>query len=277
MSVTTTLDKQMFEDIVDAMLNAIQEEIDRTRAEKTAFDNFGSRVDEICDQVSQSGAGVCSAPLDSKDATIIQPQPQTTRSRPNITAEIREAYESTVMSLSYFDEEYGETYSESIREEFGPEIATLLLTAECLTPIAQDTLLTRINEASQQREEFLQGCKRERRSVENVTADLKSIHHSLCSYDQIAINQQDFGNLEAHRNYLRRLEDVCEEVTKERQVDIDRYRTEFEISPNEGDLPQYLYADLAYDYPMLYLCSTVSTELQEIRKQVEDAMTETLE
>ena len=137
--------------------------------------------------------------------------------------------------------------------------------------------MTRIREATQRREGFLQACERERCSVENVTSDLKPIHHALSSYDYIAIDQQDFGSLDAHRTNLRNFEHECEEAAEERQIDIDRHRTEFELTPGECDLPEYLYADLAYDYPVLYLCSTVSTRLRKTRDQVENAMVTTLE
>lgn len=48
--------------------------------------------------------------------------------------QVRNAYRETVMSMPHYDEDYGQSLTDDIAEEFSPELANALATADTLTP-----------------------------------------------------------------------------------------------------------------------------------------------
>lgn len=99
--------EQLFSDA----LAAIDEESDRLQTERNAFEQFATQVAEL--RVSRTSTSHPRAISCTSDSTR-QPGPA-----------IREAYETTVMSVAHYDEEYGETYEQNLHAELGKDIAAI--------------------------------------------------------------------------------------------------------------------------------------------------------
>jgi len=94
---------------------ALAEERTRTDEERQAMEAFAAAVRNISPTVAPT--------RESHQALQV-------RAGSNTTAfdSIRAAYRSTFMAVAHYEEDYDETYVESITEEFGPDVAVLLAT-----------------------------------------------------------------------------------------------------------------------------------------------------
>ena len=83
------------------------------QAESDAFEDFLDRLDEIPPHPYRADGGSLHGPVTSRS--------RTTHTFPNA---VQEAYCETVLSVDHWEDEYGEkTALESIKNEFGPEVA----------------------------------------------------------------------------------------------------------------------------------------------------------
>ncbi|RJX48707.1 hypothetical protein DP106_11235 [Halonotius pteroides] len=92
---------------------------------------------------------------------------------------VREAYSETVMDLSHYEDDYDDTYEESITEEFGPELAVLLIKSDHLLPATKATLIAKIDTAIQQREALQRVVDRELQSLRSAATDIRSVTDTL--------------------------------------------------------------------------------------------------
>lgn len=123
----------------------VRKELARTRAERDAFEEFHRRVES-------TPATRGSAVLDSRHTTAAATARQ--GREPGNLPRVRRAYVETVMAVDHHDDEYDETLAESVAEEFGPEIGSLLVFGRSFTPIVKDQFLRAAGESRRVREGY---------------------------------------------------------------------------------------------------------------------------
>ena len=273
MSSTPAVEETPLEDVVESVRQSLRAEQNRTEMERDAFKEFATRVTELQpSSTTVSSSAECNAVPGGSGAVALQSQSVSEPGPSDELGAIRNAYEETVMSVPFYETEYGDTYEESIRAEFGSDIATALTTSNCLSPIAIDVLLAKIEQARSKRDALLETCEREHASVDDAATVLKPIAEELQSVEATTFDDQGFGALEAHRARLLTLADKCEHAATTRQATIHRHRTEYSLPIDAPDICAYLYDEFETAYPILRLCSGLARQIEQCRRQVERGM-----
>lgn len=273
MSVGITLGDRDVDEVFDLVRQALREERERTEIECEAFEEFATRIVDLQPASRPSIRQSAQRSSQSADSAVtIQSKPISSGGSRDTLETLRNDYESTIMSVPFYEAEYGDTYEESIREEFGPELATALTRSDCFSPIAKQVLLAEIEEARADREAFITTCEREHASVDEAAAMLKPIEEELQSVESISFDDQGFGALEAHRARLLTIKDNCEHAATTRQATIHHHRTEYSLPVDAPDICVYLYEEFETAYPILCLCSDLARRIENYRQQVERAM-----
>lgn len=273
MSVTATVGDTPFDEALDSIRQSLRAEQNRTEIERDAFEEFATRVRDMQPSTKSLMSSSEHNKLQNVSVTVsLQSQPLSDLSDGDKLDTIRNAYEETVMSVPFYEAEYGDTYKESIRAEFGPHVATALTQSESFSPVIKQVLLTKTEQARTERESLIETCEREHASVEEAATVLKPIEGELQTVESIPFDNEGFGALEAHRARLLTLKDKCEHAASTRQETIHHYRTEYNLPIDVPDICVYLYQEFETAYPILSLCSDLARGIEDCRQQVERAM-----
>lgn len=257
-----------FTEVFDEIINTLLTERAQTEAEYDAFVTFGERISDR--QLTHSSCSHAGSP--GSVMTTHQKQAQShVAQRLNM---IRSAYEETIMSLPFYSDEYDDTYFESICEEFGSEIATALTTPECFGPAALKALFDRIETAKSERQRHIKACTRERDSIETAADRVIPIDEELSALTSVNFDSQSFGALDAHHNRLSILADHCESAAQTRQKTIQQQREFYNISQADMDVTAYFYREYDITYPVLAMCSDLTTRITEFHRCIEHIITD---
>lgn len=183
-------------------------------------------------------------------------------------AAVRDAYEGTVMSVPHYDEDYGDTYRESVLAEFGPEIGTALTEGRRFQPYLKRVTVGKARSCRSDRERFLELLDVESESVADIGATLDDLGSELDGFDDGAPAAGAYGALEAEWRRLDAIEAEIDRLATERQRSIIRQRREFSI-PSAPDVPTYLYHAFDADYPLLSLCVTLRERVTKYKSERE--------
>ena len=182
---------------------------------------------------------------------------------------VQAAYEQTVMDCDHYDEEYADTYAESVTAEFGPEVGTLLVTESRLQPRLKDALLERARTSRDNREHLLEILDAESESIDAVAADFQSVATELGEFT--ACSESDvtgcYGMLEAEWQRLGVLTKKGEELSATRQQAIIAQRRRFDLPFDAPDIPAYLYQEFDSTYPLLAAFVQLQERIQELRSE----------
>lgn len=231
----------------------------RTVDEREAFSAFRSAVTSI---PADQSAGI--TPAASPAAVRHE------RATGGRLLAVRDAYQSTVMSVPHYDEEYNDTYGQSLTAEFGPELAVMLTQESTLHPRSRASLLEQTATAIATREDFLAVLAAEIESVDAAADDLLAVAAETTTIAETSLDDARFGTLDAYRARLGVLEDTCDRVAARRQRDRDPQSIRF--SDATDDIQSYLYQDLAVTYPVLTAVGVVGRRLESVRRAVEREM-----
>jgi hypothetical protein len=93
----------------------------------------------------------------------------------NAVSRVREAYESTVMAVPHYDEEYDDTYAESLGAEFDPHVAVALTEGSAFDRRCKDALLSAVAEARTARRSLLAAVDDEAESLSTMADRLADV------------------------------------------------------------------------------------------------------
>lgn len=185
---------------------------------------------------------------------------------------VREAYESTVMSVPHYADEYGDTYRWSLGEEFTPDLAVALTNGESFDERHKRTLLSAIEGSKSARETLLAELGAERESLADATETLLEIAEEIEELSTIPLEKRSFGALDAYHSRLGVLETKCETVSDRRQQAVFEQRRTGWLPTDVADIATYLYQDLDVTYPVMSSVAVLVEGLCDFRLQVERAM-----
>jgi hypothetical protein len=253
--------------VLEGARETVRVERRRTADERAAFASFRSRLDAI---PATTAAGV------TADRRFDGPQPigyETPRMGTELLA-VRDAYQSTVMSVPHYEEEYNDTYAASLAAEFGPELAAALTRESALHEHVRRSVLDQTTAAIETRDEFETVLEREQASVRAASEELRSLDDSVASLGETAVDRLDFGGLDAHRARLKVLERRCDEVATTRQRERVAVEQSMHFDGETDDVQTYLYQDLPVTYPVLAAVAAVGRRIDAVRRDVERAIIE---
>lgn len=183
---------------------------------------------------------------------------------------VRNAYAETVMSVPHYNIEYDDTYEQSVREEFGPEIGFALTQTSRFHAEYKRTLVDAVDAAIDERERFLNAIDAEAESVTRAESRLAAIDDECETMADEVQADADFGTLDACRARTAVLTSDCDRIAARRQrVIADTERT-LALDAN-ADVQTYLYQDLSVTYPVLAAVGTVGDRLDVLRRSIERA------
>jgi hypothetical protein len=250
---TATAPRSVVDDLrarLDAERRAVTEEAE-------AFDAFIQRAEAIDPARPVPAGGVHTVDRGGRSAGL---------------EAIRSAYEATVMSVSHYDEEYGDTYRESVVAEFGPEIGTALTEGQRLQPHLKQAVAERAKRCRTDRQRFLEMLKTEAESIETVGSGLRDIRTELETFDADPPSTDGYGALEAEWRRLDLLGEQIDGFAADRQRTIIRQRRTFTGLTSAPDVPTYLYQERDEEYPLLSECVELRKLVRTRRSERERAL-----
>jgi DNA repair exonuclease SbcCD ATPase subunit len=235
----------------------IHKEQDEIRTELAAFDTF---IDEIkgITPVEQPPA------LESQQSNAGFLTPDGSQFE-----EVRQAYEQTVMSVPHYEEEYDDTITESLAEEFGSEIVTQFTTGQRFSPVIKEYVIEAAQQSQQKREYFLSTLESEHETLRTAQERLEKIDAQLECLTMVPPSDISVDKLIQHHNRLIDLEETCETVLKERQQQrLDRPASVTGPRTDIADLYSYLYDSLPVTYPVLADTAELLERLQDNQREL---------
>ncbi|MFP4217303.1 MAG: hypothetical protein ACLFR6_00415 [Salinarchaeum sp.] len=193
---------QVAELFIDAR-QALKMERQRVNDEIRAFKQFIERVEAIR---PHSVSNEQRPPLRTRTMTP-----------PDSTARVQAAYEDTVMAVSHYEQEYGETYAESLREELTPEVATVLTQQSVFDRACKQATVTAAREATHKRQLLRESLKTEREAIETGKNALVPIADQLVEYRTVTPTGVADATLDGYLRRLDVLEERCQELIDQRQ------------------------------------------------------------
>lgn len=203
----------------------VEDERTEATAEQDAFEAFGERLAAIEPVTQHAGRKF---PIGGADYNASGKQ----RER------VRVAFRETVMSVSHYDEVYGESIIEHVAAECGRDLAAVVNPEQPvpLTPPAKHALQTAATRAVQERQRLVEAFDREARSIESAQTELTEL------LDQRATTPPPAWDRETVADQLDR-------VAQARQETIRTRRTVPRLE--EHAVCEYLYQDTPWTYPVL--------------------------
>ncbi|PSP70901.1 hypothetical protein BRC70_05255 [Halobacteriales archaeon QH_6_68_27] len=269
---------------VDALLERARETLDRERRrtadERDAFADLHDRLRAVRPVSARPSGPVAGGPVASvADAT--------TDAAADRLATVREAYRETVMAVPHFDAEYGESYAESVTEEFGPAIAAPLVGGDRFDDRYRRALLEAAEEGRSRRATLVDALDAERESLATHRERIRSIRERVAAVAPGSEGAErapagaatdganvtaSFGALSAARSTLAALEERCDTVAADRQADVHEHARRLSLSVETVDVPTYCYGPLPVSYPVLSAVTAVGERVERQRRAVERAI-----
>lgn len=243
----------------------------RTVAERRAFETFADRVDDVEFAGANPDTSLAGGAGGGHGATVVSAG-RARAATDDPTERIRRAYEETVMSISFYDEEYGDDYVESLRAEFGPAVATALTDPGCVGPATKTALTAATERAVREREQLVETCEREREFVDDAADTLQPIAAELDGFASPTPERDPFGTLEARWNRLAVFRERCETAAADRQAAIKEQRSRHDLPVDAPDICAYFYESQNSAYPVLALCTELAQRATALQAAYERAM-----
>lgn len=242
---------------ISAAIAHLETEQSRLSDERTAFERFSARVETIAPGRVDPTEGMIQYEQQTSGQTLLA---------------VREAYTETVMDVSHYDEEYDDTYQESITAEFGPELAVALTQSSRFTPATKSTLLGEIDEAISQREAFQEAVERELNSLRSAATEVRSISNTVARLSETEFPAATFGALDAYLHQTDVLTAACDDIAERRQDDLAAIERSWGSPVTSLDLQTYFYQSLPVTYPVLARLGELGARIVALREEIEQAI-----
>lgn len=233
--------------------------------EQRSFDAFETRVERISPAPAPAPAPATAA--------SIRTLPTVTPTEPTQLARIRDAYRETVMAVSHYESEYGDSLGESLAAEFTPGLAAALTDGAGLTEPIYRQLRREIAHSRQNRADSRTLVESEVEALTEIRGALERISAELDDLDVCPIGQWTTDALLVGWKRLQALRRQCDELATDRQAAIRAYAHEYNEFTAWDSFETYLYPTLSSNRPGLAAIATLGDRLRE----TEDAFYEELE
>jgi hypothetical protein len=247
---------------------AVVEEREVLQTEADAFGDFCARLDQLsCERNLSESA----TPTATTHETITG---QTTAVNQHGDTPIRDAYVETVMNTPHYDEEYGDSFWESLTAEFGNEFATLLKQVTVITPELKQQVLTAAQQAKTQRKRLISTLNQEVANLQDANAELQAIADEVNVIQSRPFYDCPTDELYRLRTDLDELSLRCQDLADRRQNG--------ELEPQSANslktnirVPDYCYGSLSVTYPILDAVATISSRIATTKQHIITILDET--
>lgn len=250
----SSIDPQVIEDRLETAKQVTIEQRERTVEEREALGQFADRLNSMKLRESTTA---------QRPAVCVSEGSPSDRLR-----EVRDAYESTFMAVSHYEQDFGESYARNLRAEFGPDIATLLVDGTSFGPQHRETVLTAVSVSRRRRGRLVEILDDEHASLVAATETLVSLATELADIERTAFPNYSADVLDAHHTRLGVLDEKCSQLLADRQSALvsQRHATRFPI--DHPDVPQFLYQHLESDYPVVSTIAELVDCIETLRAEL---------
>lgn len=188
-------------------------------------------------------------------------------------AEVQRAYEETVMAVDHFEEDYDEPLPKHLASEFGENVAGAVVTGSNLTPQLQQALVAGCQEGRAQRDQYLEGLRREEQRLERMGEQFESAATVTDEVDGRRLRRRPFDEL---RDRIDRLDGQRAAVTTTLE---DRQRhlqegVQFGWERRDAEsVYRYLYDDMDVTYPVLADGTRLLEHMRDVEHRLLTALT----
>ncbi|AUV82886.1 hypothetical protein C2R22_15605 [Salinigranum rubrum] len=242
--------------VADA-IETVRTERCRTLCEHGAFKRFAGRVADLETHRSQLSTGLSTNTGMLARSPTCDSQLET----------VRRAYRETVMAVPHYDDDYGDDFEESLRVEFGEEVACGFEATDTLTPQFKRLFVRGALLAADMRRSYVRTLERELDALDSAREAFEAAATALADHDG-EYHRHPFGPLVARYEFLDAHARTCERVLYDRQ----RQRTNGWSGYDLDELHEYLYLDAATNYPILADGTSLLAALDEERRAVHRAL-----
>jgi hypothetical protein len=238
---------------ISSAINVLSTEYDQITKEIRAFKNFKKKVENTV---------VSHDVNNSVDKFSYQKQ-----STVEGATKVRRAYQDTVMSVSHYTKEYGDTYTSSISEELGSDLAIALKQSSELSSILKSTLVTQIENTIESRKQLQNTVQVEQDSIESHHTDLYDVGEFV---HECMENQIQSSNIEHINGYKRKYSNIGEKLDNIaiiRQEDINKVNKLSQTSQLSSELYSYFYQSLSTDFPVLEIIGRLGRKHKRLKFQ----------
>lgn len=243
-----------------AARDACREERRRVRREIDAFDAF-------IDFLGSLEPPARSVPSDATGAVALSTGGL---SRDDRLDRILETYRETVMAVSHYDEDYGDTVLESVAAELGTETAIAVRNHDELSPELRNALVTQAHRAREARASYLTLVDDEFEALSSFATTgrtLETRRRGLSKHVEETAPHNRFDAAADVWQLLDGLESQCESTLVERQQRIHSQRVRENDHPRF--LQEYLYQPLSgTNYPVLSRFVSLVGEIRSDRRRM---------
>lgn len=248
-------------------IEVVKNDWDWTTDERDAFAAFTDRIADLDTATVDPPADELQQP----SAQLLLPSPQASNAAGSLE-EVCDIYRETVMGVSHYTDIYNDTLKESLAQEFGPEVATTVITSDQLTPQLRDRLVECGRQARESRHSLLQGLKTEYSALETADEKLTCLGSALdelvgtCSFDNWTNSE-----LADADERLRSRRHECEQLLTDRQATLSEQRVA-STHHIDHEFNEYLYESLSVTYPVVSDTISLIDTLRTPRQNVEQAL-----
>lgn len=220
----------------------VESELDLVRREEKAFEQF---IDQLRDvQVTDQ------KPIESLDRGPTTLVMDNTKLSEDLQT-IRRAYRETVMAVSHYESEYGDTLRANMTAEIGPTIAGQIADGRTLTSTLYEALLEASKQCRSDRKNFCRLLRDEWDSLHDIAAELNEVESCIVDLDERITGASHTGQLARIDDELVTLESHCTDLANRRQETIHSRTGKHIAGIDEISLVRYLYTDLETATPAL--------------------------
>ncbi|MGB9957458.1 DUF7260 family protein [Haloferax prahovense] len=233
-------------------LDRVEREREQVLAKRRAVERFERRVRKLAAQSDRPPAGTARA-----TACGTAPVPTATRRDAGAgpgRQRVRELFAETIRPHSVSDVNGSEPLAVTIREEFGPEVATVLSpdAGSRVTPAVKEAVVSAATDRQRGLDGMCRALDAEERSLRAALAVLDECENWLGRADATPLSELGFDALRRRHETLADHREACDRLVHERRRHLDgatRHTASVEI--DHRFLAEYLYEDRATDYPVL--------------------------
>jgi len=239
---------------------ALDREYRQTGAELDALEAFLDEVGALSPATDISVSGPSGVRLQSASTTGLDA--------------VREAYESTMMAVPHFEEEYGESYAEHVRMELGPDVATLLTSGQLFGQHHKQVVLAAAHDARMRRAQLLEAYERERDSLAELSESVCGITTDTARIESADFDEQPPSVLDGYHSRVGVLDTRCHELVDRRQSTLVSQRRSMSLPITGPDIPTCVYNDLDVAYPIVATCTELLDRLADLESDLDRRLAE---
>jgi hypothetical protein len=240
---------------VPAALDELAAERRTLRAEQDAFSDFRARLGalEVVRPAPAGSAGTQAVALTAPEpAGDLEPA--------------REAYRETVMAVSHYAEQYGESLATNMAQELGPTLARAVVSDQPLSPPLKEALLAATREARLDRQSVIAALDGETEALRDAESRLDALERRRRGVLDRPLLQCSYDGLIARWRRLGDLAEDCARLCRERQSQLDGARLR-SSDADPDSIGVYVYRHLPVDHPVLADALAVLARTEENRRR----------